>query len=150
MSSEQKHRKSMNSTHMSMHRTQQWNANDDDLLMANNNLSYAGIPMKKETPGWNQSSSTWRHTSPKFAFPKGDTFKKDKASHLDIIQPEIPTTKSPVACTFGKGRRRPISIVTLRNAKEKPAPDRYSMKNLDESTRTPEKGKTFGLTWGKY
>ena len=106
--------------------------------------------MKKETPDWNQSSATWRNSSPKYAFPKGDRFNTQRAAHLDIIQPEIPSTKSPVYCTFGKGKRRPISIVALRNAAEKPAPDRYSMKSFDERTRTPEKGKTFGLGWKNY
>jgi len=35
--------------------------------------------------------------------------------------------------------------VVLRNAKEKPGPDRYDMKIVDETTRAKSKGKTFAL-----
>ena len=71
-------------------------------------------------------------------------------SSLDIIEPEIPNTRTAVVCTFGKGKKRPISIIALRNAKEKPAPDRYNLKVLDEICRSPAKGKTFGLGWKDY
>jgi hypothetical protein len=54
------------------------------------------------------------------------------------------------SCTFGKGTRKPISAVILRNAKEKPGPDRYDFNGYDESPRRPSKGKTFGLGWRNY
>jgi len=37
-------------------------------------------------PLWNQSSSTWRYTSPRFSFSKDSRFKDAKCSHLDIQQ----------------------------------------------------------------
>jgi hypothetical protein len=33
-------------------------------------VNYADIPMEKITPRWNQSASTWRHTSHKYSFAK--------------------------------------------------------------------------------
>jgi hypothetical protein len=57
------------------------------------------------------------------------------------------TSKS---CTFGKGNRKPISAVVLRNAKEKPGPDRYDLKIVDETPRSKSKGKTFALGWKHY
>jgi hypothetical protein len=51
---------------------------------------------------------------------------------------------------LGKDRKKPISLVVLRNAKEKPAPDRYDHSNIDEETRNKSKGKTFGISWKHY
>ncbi len=33
-------------------------------------LVYSDKPMPKDTPRWNQSASTWRHTSPRYSFSK--------------------------------------------------------------------------------
>ena len=38
----------------------------------------------------------------------------------------------------------------MRNAKEKPGPDRYDMKIVDETSRSKSKGKTFGIGWKHY
>lgn len=50
---------------------------------------------------------------------------------LDIIEPDIKVSKSAKAASFGKGRRTPIPESILRNAKEKPASDAYSMNIFD-------------------
>lgn len=101
-------------------------------------------------PLWNQSSSTWRYTSPRYSFSKDSRFKADKASHLDIQQLELPSSLRSKSCTFGKGSRCPISVVTMRNAKLTPSPDRYNLDEYLEEPRSPEKGKTFGLPWSAY
>jgi hypothetical protein len=101
-------------------------------------------------PLWRQSASTWRHASPRFSFSKDSRFKDFKCSHLDIQKLELPSSLRSKSCTFGKGTRRPISVITLRNAKLTPSPDRYNLDDYFEETRQPEKGKTFGLPWSTY
>ena len=113
-------------------------------------LSYAHIKMPKETPRWTQSATTWRHTSHKYSFSKDSRFKDSPAYYTDILEPKISSSLTSKSCTFGKGTKKPISVVTLRNAKEKPGPDRYDMKSFDEDTRQNSKGKTFGLGWKHY
>lgn len=112
--------------------------------------NYAHIPMLKETPRWNQSSATWRHTAKRYSFSKDSRFKDESFNYSDIIEPQIPSFISSKSCTFGKGNRKPISEVVLRNAKEKPGPDRYDMGITDEQPRQPSKGKIFGLSWKAY
>ena len=88
--------------------------------------------MPKEDPIWNQSSATWRHTSHKYSFSRGERFHQNPLNYSDILEPSLPSSLHPAkSCTFGKGHRRPISEVVLRNAKEKPAPDRYNMETQD-------------------
>jgi hypothetical protein len=106
--------------------------------------------MPKEQARWNQSSATWRHTTHKYSFSKDSRFKDSPAYYSDILEPQIPTSLTSKSCTFGKGTRKPISAVILRNAKEKPAPDRYDMSVTDEQPRHSSKGKTFGLGWKHY
>ena len=88
--------------------------------------------MPKEAPKWNQSSTTWRHTSHKYSFSKDNRFKDSPPYYTDILEPQIPSSITSKSCTFGKGNKKPISVVTLRNAKEKPGPDRYDLKGFDE------------------
>ena len=38
----------------------------------------------------------------------------------------------------------------LRNAKEKPSPNSYNYSSLDEQSRSPLKGRTFGNSYKKY
>lgn len=87
--------------------------------------------MQKEHPRWNQSSATWRHASHQFSFSKDSRFKDSPPYYSDIIEPQIPNTITGKSCSFGSGTRRPISNVVLRNAKEKPAPDRYDLTTVD-------------------
>lgn len=92
--------------------------------------------MPKEHPRWNQSAATWRNTSHKYSFSKDSRFKESSFYYSDIIQPQIPTSlNSNKSCTFGKGIKKPISAIILRNAKEKPGPDRYDLSITDEQTR---------------
>lgn len=113
-------------------------------------LRYADKPLPKDVPRWGQSAATWRNTSHRYSFSRDDRFRTKKYSYSDIIEPELPTTNHNKSCTFGKGNRKPISEVILRNAKEKPSPDAYSMDKFHEETRSPEKGKTFGIGWKHY
>jgi hypothetical protein len=106
--------------------------------------------MPKESPQWNQSSTTWRHSSQKYSFSKDTRFKDSPPYYTDILKPELPSTITSKSCTFGKGDKKPISVVTLRNAKEKPAPDRYNLSFFDETPRQTSKGKTFALGWKHY
>lgn len=153
MSSPDKIRKnqSMNSTHY-MSGNQSYSTNFYHEAKGNRSvmLSYAHIPMRKEPARWNQSAATWRNTSHKYSFSKDDRFKESSFYYTDIIEPQIPTSITSKSCTFGKGNKKPISTVILRNAKEKPAPDRYDITCVNETTRQPEKGKTFGLGWNAY
>ena len=114
------------------------------------NLLYANKPFKKETVQWNQSTSTWRNTSPRITFPKDSRFKTSEAYSLDIIEPEVVDTKSKKTCTFGRGNKKPISDLVLRNAKEKPAPNAYFLGHIDEETRSPKKGKSIAHGWKDY
>ena len=50
-------------------------------------LIYARKPYSKETPRWNQSSSTWRHTSHRYSFSRDDRFRTKKYYYNDIIEP---------------------------------------------------------------
>ena len=113
-------------------------------------LLYANKPLSKDIPRWNQSATTWRHTSHRYSFSKDDRFHTRKYYHSGIIEPELPSTRSSITCTFGKDEKKPISLTVLRNAKEKPSPDHYDLKEFTEEPRSPKKGKTFGLGWNKY
>jgi len=113
-------------------------------------LNYAHISMPKDTAKWNQSATTWRHTSHKHSFSKDSRFKDNPPYYSDILKPEIPSSLGPKSCSLGKGTKKPISDVVLRNAKEKPGPDRYDMSFMDERPRSQSKGKTFGLGWKHY
>lgn len=146
-----KKNQSMISTHhMSCNQSHATNFYDEHRPNTSVLLSYSHIPMPKERPKWNQSASTWRHTSHKYSFSKDNRFKDSPAYYSDILKPEIPTSLASKSCTFGKGNKKPISSVVLRNAKEKPAPDRYTMRSFDEQPRSISKGKTFGLGWKYY
>lgn len=50
-------------------------------------LEYANLPYKKIPPRWNQSSSTWRHTSHRYSFSKDSRFKDYKVNYTDILKP---------------------------------------------------------------
>ena len=80
-------------------------------------LIYANKPMSKDTPRWNQSAATWRNTSPRYSFSKDERFRTRKYYYSDVIEPELPTTRSSISCTFGKDDKKPISVSVLRNAK---------------------------------
>ena len=113
--------------------------------------NYAHLPLPKEDLRWNQSSATWRHAAHKYSFSRQDRFRDSPLAHSDILQPDLPSSLNPAkSCTLGKGHRSPISEVLLRNAKEKPAPDRYSMEAHDEQPRRKSQGKSFGLGWKAY
>ena len=130
MSSMSKFRKnhSLNSTHhMSCNQSYATNFQGDLQQNQSVMLNYAHIPMQKVVPRWNQSASTWRHTSHKYSFSKDSRFKEPEVYYTDILKPEIPSSLTNKYCTFGKGVKKPISTVVLRNAKEKPAPDRYDL-----------------------
>lgn len=134
MSSEDRFRKnqSMISTHhMSCNQSHATNFYTENRPNTSVLLSYAHIKMPKESPKWNQSSTTWRHTSQKYSFSKDSRFKEHTPYYTDILEPQIPTSLTSKSCTFGKGNKKPISVVTMRNAKEKPAPDRYDFKSYD-------------------
>jgi hypothetical protein len=83
--------------------------------------------LNETCPLWGQSSSTWRHGSPRYSFSKDPRFNTPKASHLDIQKLELPSTLRSKSCTFGKGNKKPISTIVLRNAKLNPSPDRYAI-----------------------
>lgn len=95
-------------------------------------LEYADQPMPKDVPRWNQSASTWRHTSHRYSFSQDQRFRTKKHYYSDLIEPQLPSTNLNKSCTFGKGHRAPISEVILRNAKEKPSPDAYKMDEFNE------------------
>lgn len=113
-------------------------------------LEYAHQPMQKELPRWTQSASTWRHTSYRYSFSKDRRFKDEQLNYSDILEPTLPSTNNNKSCSFGKGIRKPISEVVLRNAKEKPAPCAYDMNTHDESPRSARYGKTFGIGWSNF
>ena len=114
------------------------------------NLLYASKPFKKDTIKWNQSVSTWRNATPKISFSKDQRFRTTQPYSLDIIEPEVVDTKSKKTCSFGSGKKKPISDVVLRNAKEKPSPNTYYIAHLDEQTRKPSKGQTIPHGWKDY
>ena len=118
--------------HMSCNQSQRTNFYSENRPNTSVLLSYAHIKMPKEAPKWNQSSTTWRHTSHKYSFSKDNRFKDSPPYYTDILEPQIPSSITSKSCTFGKGNKKPISVVTLRNAKEKPGPDRYDLKGFDE------------------
>lgn len=51
----------------------------------NPELPYANLPLNKDTPRWNQSSSTWRHTSHRYSFSRDDRFRDNKIYYSDIL-----------------------------------------------------------------
>ena len=58
----------------------------------------------KKIPNWNQSSSTWRHTSYRYSVPKAKRFNKMKEVSL-VYDPDLKSTKVDKTCTLGKGKR---------------------------------------------
>ena len=59
---------------------------------------------QKSKSEW-QSASTWRHSSPSYAFPKGERFIHSSLNYHDIVKIDIPEGRSSRACSFGSGRR---------------------------------------------
>jgi hypothetical protein len=109
---------SMNSTHhMSCNQSYTSNFNSEQRPNTTALLSYAHIPMPKQHPKWNQSATTWRHTSHKYSFSKDSRFKDYTVNYSDIIEPQLPNSLTSKSCTFVKGTKKPISVVILRNAK---------------------------------
>lgn len=80
-------------------------------------LPYSNKPLRKSVIAWNQSSSTWRNSTKRYSFSKEKRFKTTAPNCLDILEPEMPDTKSKKSCSFGKGNKKPISENTLRNAR---------------------------------
>jgi len=121
MSSQDRFRKnqSMNSTHhMSCNHSNTTNFYIGNKPKTATVVNYSRIPIPKECPRWTQSASTWRHTSHKYGFSKDSRFKDNSSYCSDIIEPHLPSSiNSNKSCTFGKGNKRPISVVVLRNAK---------------------------------
>ena len=50
-------------------------------------LYYASLPIEKRRPDWNQSASTWRHSSHRYSFSKDSRFKDPSLTHMDILEP---------------------------------------------------------------
>lgn len=48
-------------------------------------LYYTTLPIKKDVPSWNQSASTWRHSSVRYSFSKSQRFKDSKPNYLDLL-----------------------------------------------------------------
>ena len=111
---------------------------------------YAHLPMPKDHAQWNQSATTWRHSPHKYSFSKDSRFKDNHSYYNGILEPEIRGTLCSKSCTLGKGKKKPISEVVLRNAKERPGPDRYDLSQKSEVTHSKSKGRTFGLSWKHY
>lgn len=109
---------SMNSTrHMTHNLSKRSNILTENKTATPITLDYANIPMPKETPNWHQSAATWRHTSHKHSFSRNRRFSDPHCNYSDFISPKIPSSLSAKSCTFGRGTRKPISTVILRNAK---------------------------------
>ena len=93
-SSEPKNKSMLSTQNMSCAQSYATNFYNDQKANKSALLEYADIPFEKITPRWNQSAATWRNTSHKYSFSKDSRFKDYKVEYTDIIEPEIPTTRT--------------------------------------------------------
>lgn len=98
---------------------------------------------------WNQSSSTWLHSSPWHAFPKALRFQM-KSSPIQIDTINMPSTLGKKATALGYSKKQFIPESTLNNAKNIPASNFYHIKSFLEEDETMKKGKSFGLSYDYY
>lgn len=76
-----------------------------------------------------QSSSTWRHSTARWSFPKAGRFSM-------YVKPEAPpyynindsSRNKTYSCSLGKGEKQYIPIWELRKSREVPPPNRYDIK----------------------
>lgn len=64
--------------------------------------------MPKETPHWNLSASTLRHTTKNFRFSKSARFTQPKVQYQDSQQLACPSTLQVRARSLGLGKRASI------------------------------------------
>ena len=118
-------------------------------------LYYANIPMPKETPHWNQSASTLRHTTTNFRFAKSARFTEPKVSYQDSQQLDYPSSLAVRARSLGFGKRTSIPEVFV-NGKYKVSENcPFYEVDKDQLQRTNSaailgRGKSFGIAWRHY
>lgn len=98
---------------------------------------------------WNQSSSTWLHSSPNHSFPKAPRFQFKKNSlQMDMIN--LPSTLGKRTTNLGYSQKQFIPESQLNNAKNIPAPNFYHIQDFTEIDEKSLKGKSFGLSYSFY
>lgn len=98
---------------------------------------------------WNQSSSTWLHSSPIHSFPKAQRFQfKGSSLQMDLIN--LPSTLGKRTTNLGYSQKQFIPESQLNNAKNIPAPNFYHIQDFVELDERKKKGKSFGLSYAFY
>lgn len=93
---------------------------------------------------WNQSSSTWLHSTPVHTIPKARRFHTGSVStQIDTIN--LPSTLSARSTTLGFSHKEFIPESQLNNAKNIPSPSTYHLKSSVDENKIFRKGKKFLL-----
>ncbi len=91
---------------------------------------------------WNQSSSTWLHSTPVHSIPKARRFHTGSVSaQIDTIN--LPSTLSARSTTLGFSHKQFIPESQLNNAKNIPSPSTYHLKSSVDENKQLRKGKNF-------
>lgn len=98
---------------------------------------------------WNQSSSTWMHSTPIHSFPKAIRFQ-GKNSNLQLDNIHLPTTLNKRTTSLGYAQKEFIPESQLNNAKNIPSPNFYHLKDWLEEDQIARRGKSFGLGYSYY
>lgn len=91
---------------------------------------------------WNQSSSTWMHSTPVHSIPKARRFHTGSVSaQIDTIN--LPSTLSARTTSLGYSQKEFIPESQLNNAKNIPSPSTYHLKTSVDENKQFRKGKYF-------
>ena len=91
---------------------------------------------------WNQSSSTWMHSTPVHSIPKARRFHTGSVSaQIDTIN--LPSTLSARSTTLGFSQKEFIPESQLNNAKNIPSPSTYHLKSSVDENKQRHRGRNF-------
>ena len=91
---------------------------------------------------WNQSSSTWMHSTPVHSIPKARRFHTGSVSaQIDTIN--LPSTLSARTTTLGFSQKEFIPESQLNNAKNIPSPSTYHLRSSVDENKQRRKGRNF-------
>jgi hypothetical protein len=95
---------------------------------------------------WNQSSSTWMHSSPSHAVPKARRFHTGSVStQIDTIN--LPSTLSARTTSFGYAQKQFIPESQLNNAKNVPSPSTYHLKSSVDEDKLFHRGILLNIKY---
>ena len=130
------------------------NTSSARLLKNEKNFPYANVPMSKDLPQWNTSSSVLRNSTTLYTIPKDSRFKQPKINYYNHLQLKYPSSLSNRGTNFGYGKKADVPEVFRNNANVEGINAPFY--EIDDAflrrskSATIKKGKTIGVNWNSY